>query len=598
MFADLMEKLDKIEPLLSLTGDEELKIGASFLADRIENPNSYVTFLGETSCGKSTLINGLLGRKVLSVKASPTTGAITEIELCSENEDCYFAIEKNATVERISAQTFTNLCEKPDASLERIKLRTYSPNQNMMNMRIFDTPGYGSIVEEHEEILKEFLPNSDVIIYTVSYKIGIQEEDYSFLGFLGELIREDTEIVLVINFCPSGINSNNRRIKEIQRYISGILGRTPRLFCVPFIRTENEDEYPLPKAEELWEYVSSIVNSPEHISRLHDAFDSYVCGLYKSCDAIISMNYAQSCMDEKTIKDILEAQRKTAKNIRNAIPELIVPKFNKISERLPELFDRAASNIVAKVNSEIDNSNVGRMDEMITYINSHSIPFSVKMENREINSYLELELTDLNERVNDYINKEIADFSNDVSVRLNSYTEDAVKNVSGKLFARLTTNGLKGVFSAFGGAGGANAGIANAASHLLKKIGDLFGKTFSRETHNALKHFLAKIGATSMKAVGAAISVIIELLMVAYQYATWKPKLQKKIGEAIDNWKCITLSEALTEIEKLKQENIDNITNIADEMEKCFSDDVNLCSNDWKSAAQLSETIGKKLGVI
>ena len=36
--------------------------------------------------------------------------------------------------------------------------------------RIFDTPGYGSIVAEHEEVLKDFLPNSDFVVYTINYK--------------------------------------------------------------------------------------------------------------------------------------------------------------------------------------------------------------------------------------------------------------------------------------------------------------------------------------------------------------------------------------------------------------------------------------------
>lgn len=35
----------------------------------------------------------------------------------------------------------------------------------------------------------------------------------------------------------------------------------------------------------------------------------------------------------------------------------------------------------------------------------------------------------------------------------------------------------------------------------MKKIGDLFGKTFSRETHNELAKFLSKIGATSTRAI-------------------------------------------------------------------------------------------------
>ncbi len=597
MFNDLMEKLDKIEPLLNIVTDEKLTAGAHFLAERIENPNSYVTFLGETSSGKSTLINGLIGKKILSVKASPTTGAITEVELCPEKEDSFYSIKSNATFEKIDLNKFIHLSEYPDNDIQRLKVKTHTDKPSLMNLRVFDTPGYGSIVEKHEEILKDFLPNSDVVIYTVSYKIGIQEEDYSFLGFLGELVREDTEVILVINFCPPDVNVKNKRVTEILQYVSSILGKTPALFCVPFIRTEQENEYPLPAANDLWDYVSEVINSPKHIAHLHEAFDEYINELYNSCDAIISTEYIKSCMSEQAVKEIIDEQKKTESRIRQAIPELIIPTFDSINKRLPELFDRAEENIISSLNDTIDASNTGRMDEMITYINSHYLPYAVKKENAEINSYLELKLDDLNRRVDDYINKEIMDLSGQISIRLNTYTESTVKNVSGKIAARLTTSGLKSVFASFGGAGGANAGIANAASHLLKKAGNVFGKTFSRETHNALKQFLAKIGATSMKAVGAAITVLVELVMVAVEYSTWKPKLKKKVREGVEKWRSTTLPEALKQIEDLKQENIKNVQQIADEMTALFSDEMDTDNKVVQEHMKLSESIGKEIGV-
>ena len=597
MFDDLMNKLDKIEPLLEIVNDSSLTAGAHFLAERIENPNSYVTFLGETSSGKSTLINGLMGKQILPVKASPTTGSITEVELCSDDKEQFFSIHKNASFEKIEYDRFIQLAEKTDGSIQRLKVKTHTDSPLLMNMRVFDTPGYGSIVEEHEEILKDFLPNSDVVIYTVSYKIGIQDEDYSFLGFLGELVREDAEIVLVINFCPPNVSQKSRRITEISQYVSDILGRTPKMFCVPFIKVENEEEYPMPAADDLWKYVSEVINSQKHIEQLHEAFDEYITELYNSCDAIITTEYMQSCMSKQAVMEIVTEQKNTACKIRNAIPELIIPTFDSINNRLPELFDRAESNIICSLENTIDASKTGRMDEMITFVNSHYLPYAVKKENAEINNYLELKLSELNNKINDYINKEIMDFSNHISIRLNTYTDATVKNISGKIAARLTTSGLKNLFASFGGAGGANAGIANAASHLLKRIGDLFGKTFSREAHNTLKHFLAKIGATSMKAVGAAVTVIVELILVAIEYSTWKPKLKKKVKEGVSQWKSTVLLEAREQIEALKRENIININQIANDLESVFSEEIDIDSETAKNHMNLSEMIGKEIGV-
>lgn len=124
MLKDCLNKMDILEPLVKSTKDEEISILSKFLYDRIENSDSYLVFLGETSSGKSSIINGLLGESVLPVKASPSTATITEIQLSLENvQDEYYAINKNATIEKINKKLFVDLCEHPDAELKRLKLK-------------------------------------------------------------------------------------------------------------------------------------------------------------------------------------------------------------------------------------------------------------------------------------------------------------------------------------------------------------------------------------------------------------------------------------------------------------------------------------------
>ena len=206
MFENQLNKLRLLQPLLQAVNQEAITAQAKFLYDRISNPDSYLVFLGETSSGKTSMINGLLGDHVLPVKAIPTTATITEVELCNDiPEDEYYAINKDATLEDLTLSQFKELCLKPTETLARLKIRhkiTYS-SKGLANLRIFDTPGYGSIIKEHEEVLKEFLPNSDVIVYTVNYVAGIKESDYTFLRFLKELVRDDVKFLLLINMCPT-----------------------------------------------------------------------------------------------------------------------------------------------------------------------------------------------------------------------------------------------------------------------------------------------------------------------------------------------------------------------------------------------------------
>ena len=79
MYTSLLNKIDILEPLIEATGKPQLMDKAKFLYDRISNPESYVVLLGETSSGKSSIINGLIGTQLLPVKASPSTATISEI---------------------------------------------------------------------------------------------------------------------------------------------------------------------------------------------------------------------------------------------------------------------------------------------------------------------------------------------------------------------------------------------------------------------------------------------------------------------------------------------------------------------------------------
>ena len=597
MIKDCLEKLESIEPLINIVNNEEITCMAKFLTDRIKHPDSYLVFLGETSSGKSTIINSLMNDTILPMRASPTTAAITEVELCDDiNEDGYFAINKNATIENISKKTFLDLCENPDSNLKRLRLKKKSSNKQLNGLRIFDTPGYNSIVEEHEEVLKEFLPNSDIIIYTVAYKVGIQDEDFVFLRFLKELIRDDVEIILVINRCPEECSENNSRIKEIQKYVSDILATEPKTFLIKNVHPEENEIYAIPKVPELWEYVDSMLNGEKRIKNLEDAFNQYIIELFEKCDSIIQTRYNQCLMTDKEIEGIIKLQKETAERIRKAVPDLIEPTFEDIKQNIPQKFDNAANKSKETIIKSIKSSTKASKDEIVAYTNAHLLPHVIKVESDEITRYLDLTLTDLSNKVDDYLNKEFRIFTSKIEVQLNTNTELAARNVGERILQKLATNGLGRYFSAFGGAGGSGAGIANAASHLLKKIGELFGKTFSKETHNMLKHILSKIGATSMKAVSLAISIILELLVEIVDYNTWQQKLEKKVVKAVDKWKKDTIPKVNNDLNVLCKENKNVINEIANNFETSFDDERPKDMEKCKKDAELSNIIRLKIG--
>lgn len=593
-----LDKLRMLQPLVSATEDEDVQVLYKFMYDRISTPDSYIVFLGETSSGKSSIINSLIGENILPVKASPTTGAITEVAFMPGiNANEYYAINKDATMEVLDKHGLEYLAEHPDENLSRLRLCTPTSNIIPNGCHIFDTPGYGSIVNEHEEVLKNFLPNADIVVYTVSYRIGIQDSDFVFLQSLKELLSEDAKVILVINRSPEQTDITDKKVQAIQNIVSDLVGsRMDVTFIVKNVPAQDGIDHPMPECTQFWKHLDSVLTSENRMASLKQAFDHYIFDLFNKCKGIISDKYLQAKMDSESRDKMNKAAMETAERIRMAIDKLIKPTFEKLRNSIPTQINNAKVLATKDVIDEVDKSSHFDKEEMVGYVNTHLIPYSIKTEMKSVTSYINVTLDELNKKVDDYIQKEIINFKNEVTIILDSHVDVAVSEVLMAVLNNLGRSSLEGYFAVFGGMGGANAGIANAASHILKEVGDLFGKTFSRETHNALKHTLSKIGATSMKAVGAAIAVVTEVLFMVYDLSTWKWKLKKKIGKGLDKWNVNTTPSVINDLDKLQDVNIRTVNDIADTWENASKEKMDPGNAEkWHKSLDLCDMIEEKL---
>ena len=189
-----------------------LQLKNLLVKDRIINPAHYVVMLGETSSGKSALINSIFDKKILVESVKPTTGVVTEVVIDSESEESLIAVNKDSSIEILDKDKFDILTVKPNENLNRLKYIGTCKDSKYNGMRLFDTPGYGSLISEHEEVLKDFIPESDFIVYVVSYRVGLGDDDFQFLKYVGEIINDKVEVVLAINMCPSDVEEDNKRV--------------------------------------------------------------------------------------------------------------------------------------------------------------------------------------------------------------------------------------------------------------------------------------------------------------------------------------------------------------------------------------------------
>lgn len=160
----------------AMMGEGELEQLLRGVVERLESPvmaerfaslrpgvKVQVGFVGEWNSGKSTLINAMLGRKVLPAMPTPTTGSITEIEPHSQVGELRF-VEFGSEGEEnvIDALAFSEF-----ATGQRVgKVRVQVPCQGLFaeGYRFIDTPGLQSLNQTHTDITFGYLPFLDGVV--------------------------------------------------------------------------------------------------------------------------------------------------------------------------------------------------------------------------------------------------------------------------------------------------------------------------------------------------------------------------------------------------------------------------------------------------
>lgn len=570
---DLRNFADQLCGIAEQLGNKKLIHTALFLRQRIRQPDGYVVLLGESCCGKSTVLNSMIRQGVLPVSSLPSTGAITEVYLNREaTAPSYAVINRNATMETLPYEQFCQLALTPDAAVARLRATLPAGDLDAAGVRLFDTPGYGSLIAEHEEVLEEFLPNCDSVVYLVNYRTGIQQSDYEFLRMLMELSRPGIPFCLVINRASAGAGTDDRRVEEIRRNVAALL-TVPALplFILPSIPVQDGMIFS-PEVNRLRDHIMDGLRNEDRQKELYEAFLAYLQDLAALLQAELERRLRNAQMDAESVQFVQEKIEELEGKFQYAVSGIVTPGFQKIKENLPGLIHSCREEIENTVCSEIEKQALTSKDETIAYTNSHLLPFHSQKGSEDIQHYLTVELDDLDKKVDDYLNTEIIRFERDIRLRFSS-TGKAGAGVAKGVAGKLLNGGLVQYFAKFGGRGGAGAGMANAASHALKKIGDLFGHTFSRTTHNGLKQFMKRIGLTSAKTLGLVTAGVLEVATMALDGATWKPILKSKVKSGLEKWETEAGQLIQKDLDKLEAENINSIQTVKETLIGAFAVD-------------------------
>ena len=159
---------------------------------------------GEFNSGKSSFINALLGERVLPEGVTPTTDRIN-------------LLRHGPTV--------------TEHQLEAYLLERTHPAELLREITMVDTPGTNAIIRRHEELTRDFIPRSDLVLFVTSADRPFTESER---GFLEQIRQWGKKIVFVINKIDILEKPEDRGQVTgfVRENATALLGEEPKIFPV------------------------------------------------------------------------------------------------------------------------------------------------------------------------------------------------------------------------------------------------------------------------------------------------------------------------------------------------------------------------------
>ncbi|MFR1381410.1 MAG: dynamin family protein [Clostridium neonatale] len=518
-----MNRQKRIDRVVRELGVDRIINKNILIKERVVNPSHYVVMLGETSSGKSTLINSLFENKVLIESVKPTTSVITEVAISNSCEEMCFLINKDSTYRIIEKEEFDKLVVNPPENLHRLRYIGECKNEKYDNLRLFDTPGYGSLESYHEEVLKEFIPESDFIVYVVSYKVGFGDYDYQFLKYVAEAIDKDVEIVLAVNMCPSGVNEENKRIKEIKSNFEKCTNRDPNTFLIE----SSIDK--IPDATKLYDYIYERINSEDKKEELAKTLKSYQDFILNECNIKINSKIANIEAKRGDIKEIANIYS-TLLDKKSGIIENIERGYTKIKLNTVKYIDKSALNVKEEISKIIyDESKWSKKEETLNLMEHYYVPKFTNEQTDDLINYTEDEIISLERKIDEVLEASLNNLKERVRINIPSYSEvmvnvidqhlgDEIKKMTGELLRQ------------------SEHSEEQAKNSTYKNLKRLKVNNESIKTDHNRKQFFKVIRATSIKAITEYLAVFTESIFSLFQSINWQKSVEDMAVNAVDRW--------------------------------------------------------------
>lgn len=162
---DLFDVLERVHALLAGQPElSELSVEIGRIREDYDKP-LLLTVMGEFNAGKSTFINALIGEPVAPMGITPTTATINVLKYGPTR--MVRVLHREGTVKELQYDALGAWLKglSREAAVEVRQVEILYPAEELTRVNLVDTPGFNSIVPEHERVARQFIERADAVVW-------------------------------------------------------------------------------------------------------------------------------------------------------------------------------------------------------------------------------------------------------------------------------------------------------------------------------------------------------------------------------------------------------------------------------------------------
>jgi hypothetical protein len=497
------------------------------LANRVRRQEWHLVVLGETSTGKSCLINSLLGAPLLSESPRPSTGSVVFVDTTGE-EEVLQGILADGRMVRMERQVF-QAAARGEGDWYALHASLPARLSLPRGVIVVDTPGYNSCLESHTRVLTEYVPNADAVVFLTNYRRGITQEDAEFLALVQKGLESDEKgrFFFAVNFCPS--SEPDARVRSMAARLSKLVGREVELHSI----TASREQPRRLEASSLWKAVYEqmvAMDLPGEIARSA----ARIAGGFGSMLARDLLRHTEAADATDDHLAVIK-QRISELHGLHAQARRVVQRYQEdLRTTVQEGVAKGVAGVLARAGAEIEESN--RFTEMNTcadYVRMHLVPTEVESFSNDLAADVEKTALHMADELESIVGQ-----AEEVSIpdHLILDRQPGTMLVTG-VRDRAVKGGAELAAAAYlrtlGGAVGEKAGVVNLAKMVVKRYGKVVGKVYPRAVYDNMGRVLREWGVTASRAINAFAVVITEVVAYLWKVVTWKGLLRSAVARAL-----------------------------------------------------------------